>query len=93
MATTPEELDIQKARAALFPRLMRITIIQSVGMFLSLAVACASLSVAFFRKPVAVGIDASGRVVPLVTLDKPYVTDSRVVSLAVSRFYVKPAMT
>ena len=77
-----EEFEILKARAALLPRMMRLTVALTAGVFLALAVAFAALALAFFRKPVAVGIDPSGRVVPLVTLDKPYVTDSRVVSFA-----------
>jgi len=80
-SSVPEQL-VLEARAALFPKLTRFMIVQSIVMLVSMAVAAAALALAFSRKPVVVGITDSGRVVPLVALDQPYVNDSRVVSFA-----------
>lgn len=80
MAAGPAEQAILEARAALFPKISRVLIAQSIVSTTALAVAVGALGLAFMRKPVVVGVTDSGRVVPLVALDRPYVNDSRVVS-------------
>lgn len=82
MASSTNEQLILEARAALFPRLMRFLVVQSIVSLTCMAVAVAALAMAFSRKQVVVGVTDSGRVVPLIVLDKPYVNDSRVVSFA-----------
>jgi intracellular multiplication protein IcmL len=81
-ASSVNEQLITEARAALFPRLVRFMIAQSIVALVALAVAVGALALAFSRKPVVIAVTDSGRVVPVVALDKPYVNDSRVVSFA-----------
>lgn len=82
MASSPSEQLILEARAALFPKISKVLMVQSIVTVTSLAVAVGALGLAFLRKPVVVGVTDSGRVVPLVALDQPYVNDSRVVSFS-----------
>ena len=66
----------------MFPRMTRFLVVQGIVTLVALAVAVGALAIAFSRKPVVVGITDSGRVVPLIALDQPFVNDSRVVSFA-----------
>lgn len=77
-----DEHQVRDSLVALFPKLVRFMLVQTVLSVTLVVLTISALAFAAYRKPAVVGITDSGRVVPLVALDKPYVNDSRVVSFA-----------
>lgn len=64
------------------PKLLQLLVLLSAALILSL-IANVGLSVFVFKKKTeAFAVSESGRVVPLVPLDKPYVNDPRIVAFA-----------
>jgi intracellular multiplication protein IcmL len=63
-------------------RLLRITLIIAVAVIISSLTSCIGVYLAFTKKPIAIAATDQGRVIPIVPLDKPYVTDSRVIAFS-----------
>lgn len=76
MSTQNSELSAPEQMA----KLLRVAVISAVVAFISTMTSCVGVYMAFTKKPVAVAATDQGRVIPVVPLDKPYVTDSRVIS-------------
>lgn len=70
------------AARSLVPRLLRLAVALSVANVLLLITVPLLVYFLAAKKIVAVGITETGRVIELVTLDKPYVNDSRVAGFA-----------
>lgn len=60
-------------------KLVRVMTIMSIAMVVCTVSTCVSLKAAMDGKVAAIGVSDSGRVLPLITLDKPYVTEPRLV--------------
>lgn len=69
------------AKAAV-PRLLNVLILMAIALILSVGANVGLTVFVFKKKTEAFAVSESGRVVPLVPLDKPYVNDPRVVSFA-----------
>lgn len=76
----PEDLD--KIRAELIPKGVRVLVLLSIAN----VVLCIGLILSFYvaatKRPATFAITETGRIIPLVPLDKPYVSDARVVGFA-----------
>lgn len=78
---TPTE-DIEKIRKEVLPRLVKVMVIQSFAIGL-LVIGMIFLGyLAATRKPIIHAITESGRIIPLVPLDQPYVGDPRIVGFS-----------
>lgn len=76
------EAIVRQLRAEIFPKLTKGIILQgAVNVILAIGIIIA-LIFATNKRQAVVGITDSGRVIPLVSLDKPHVNDSRVVAFA-----------
>lgn len=64
------------------PRLLNVLVLVSVALILSVFTNVGLAFFVFKKKTEAYAVSESGRVVPLVPLDKPYVNDPRVVSFS-----------
>ncbi len=76
------EQDINVIRRELIPKLARLALIQQVSILALLVALTAMAYFAVTKRPEILGITDSGRVIPLIALDKPHVTDARVVGFA-----------
>jgi intracellular multiplication protein IcmL len=76
MSTQSSDLSAPEQMA----KLLRLAVISALVAFVSTMTSCVGVYMAFSKKPVAIAATDQGRVIPLVPLDKPYVTDSRVLS-------------
>lgn len=74
--------DLTRLMAETMPRLVRIMTLLAIGLVLNVALLGASIYMGMSKRPQVLGITESGRVIPIVPLDKPYVSDSRVLSFA-----------
>lgn len=63
-------------------RLLKVAVITALVALISSLTSCMGLYMAFNKKPVVIAATDQGRVIEVVPLDKPYVTDSRVISFA-----------
>lgn len=77
---SPDELPRLQAEA--MPRLVRICAMQSIAICVLIVLLGVSVWMGMTKRPQVLGLTESGRVIPLVPLDKPYVNDARVVSFA-----------
>lgn len=75
------DLNSISSKAAV-PRLLSVLTIMSVALGVSLIVIAALTVFVFKKKTESFAVTETGRVVPLVPLDKPYVNDSRVSGFA-----------
>ena len=80
MSLGPE--DINEIRAVVLPRLVRVTTWQSVAIVLLVLCQAVTIWLGMTKAPQILAITDTGRVIPLVPLDKPYVGDARVVGFA-----------
>lgn len=78
--SSPDELN--QIRADVVPKLVRIVVLQSIAIGILTVVMGVALYVGITKPPQLLAITDTGRVIPLVPLDKPYVGDSRVVGFA-----------
>ena len=80
MILGPEDLD--QIRAQIMPRVVRVMFFQSVA----IAVLALGLIISFYmaaaKRPEVLAVTESGRIIPLVPLDKPYVSDARILGFA-----------
>ncbi len=80
MILGPEDLD--QIRAEIMPKFVRVMFFQSIA----IAVLAVGLIVAFYmaasKRPEVLAVTEAGRIIPLVPLDKPYVSDARIVGFA-----------
>ncbi len=80
MILGPEDLD--QIRAAIMPKVVRVMFFQSIAIL----VLVVGLIIAFYsaatKRPEVLAVTESGKIIPLVPLDKPYVSDARVVGFA-----------
>lgn len=80
MILGPEDLD--QIRAAIMPKVVRVMVAQTVAI-LVLAI---GLILAFYsaatKRPEVLAVTETGRIIPLVPLDKPYVSDARIIGFA-----------
>jgi intracellular multiplication protein IcmL len=77
---SPDELP--RLQAETMPRLVRILVVQGVAILVLLILLGISMWVGLNKRPQVLGLTEAGRVIPLIPLDKPYVSDSRVISFA-----------
>lgn len=61
-------------------KLLRVAVLASTVAVISSITSCVGIYMAFSKTPIAIAATDQGRVIPLIPLDKPYVTDSRVLS-------------
>lgn len=80
MILGPEDLD--QIRAAIMPKVVRVMVAQAIA----IVVMALGLILAFYsattKRPEVLAVTEAGRIIPLVPLDKPYVSDARVVGFA-----------
>lgn len=77
---SPDE--IPRLQMEAMPKLVRILVMQAITIVVLLVVLGISVWVGLNKQPQVLGLTETGRVIPLVPLDKPYVSDSRVISFA-----------
>lgn len=76
------DTDLEQIRKEIIPKLVRTNVI------LSIAVACLTIGMiatavmAANKRPLTFGVSDTGRIIPLVPLDQPYLGDPRIVSFA-----------
>jgi intracellular multiplication protein IcmL len=77
---SPEELPRLQADAA--PRMARVIVAQSVAIVILIVLLGLSMAWGQFKKPLVIAATATGQIIPIVPLDKPYTSDARVVGFA-----------
>lgn len=74
--------DLNDIRKILLPKLVRVNTYLSVAVLLLSIGVIVAIYLSVTKKPQVLAITETGRVIPLVPLDKPYVGDARVVGFA-----------
>ncbi len=82
MQRQDSEVEIAALQKEVLPKLARAAFIQSIALLAMTVMAVVLLYFALTQRPAVIGITDSGRVIPLVALEKPHVNDSRVVGFA-----------
>jgi intracellular multiplication protein IcmL len=80
MILGPEDLD--QIRAAIMPKVVRVMVLQSAAIFVLVLGLIVSFYTAATKRPEVLAVTEAGRIIPLVPLDKPYVSDARIVGFA-----------
>lgn len=76
------DTDLDQIRKEIIPKLVRTNVILSIAVVL-LTVGMIALGVMSANKrPLTFGVTETGRIIPLVPLDQPYLGDARIVSFA-----------
>lgn len=82
MQRQEKEVEIASLQSEVMPKLARAAFIQSIAILAMTVLAIVLGYFAVTQRPAIVGITDSGRVIPLIALDKPHVNDSRVIGFA-----------
>lgn len=80
MILGPEDLD--QIRAAIMPKVLRVLLFQSAAIVVLVVALAVSFYVAATKRPEVLAVTDTGRIIPLVPLDQPYVSDARIVGFA-----------
>jgi intracellular multiplication protein IcmL len=76
------DVDLEQMRKEIVPKLVRSNMILTVAVVI---LSIAMIAIAFMavnKKPLTFGVTDTGRIIPLIPLDQPYVGDARVIGFA-----------
>ena len=74
--------DLNELRKLILPKLVRTATIQSAVIFLLVISQILTIYLAVTKAPQVISVTETGRVIPIVPLDKPYIGDARVIGFA-----------